>query len=148
MSRFVATIALAASGALPAFAAPPANNNFSGRTNLGSSEIVTRTGTTVEATLEAGEVNPGDVGGASVWYRWTAPANGWVTIDTVDSLADAAVPRLDTVLAVFTGTTLAGLQMLGFNDGTQDALDVAINETPPPAQSRSGVVRFASRRGM
>lgn len=133
MTRFVATTVLTAFGAMPALAAPPANNNFAARINLGSGETATRTGTTVEATLEAGEINPGEVGGASVWYRWTAPVSDWVTVDTVDASADSSVTRLDTVIAVYTGSTLAGLQMLGFNDGTQDPFDLTINETSAAA---------------
>ena len=41
-------------------------------------------GSNVGATKEAGEPNPvpNNTGGASVWYRWTAPAGGSTTITT------------------------------------------------------------------
>ena len=52
------------------------------------------TGTNVGATKETGEPDhAGNVGGASVWCRWVAPADGTVTFDTFGS-------NYDTLLAV------------------------------------------------
>ena len=99
----------------PVAAAPP-NDNFATRINLGNAATVNTTGNNTGATLGAGEINPGDVGGASVWYQWTAPVTGWVTIHTV---AAAAANDLNTVIALYSGDGsggLASLQMLGFND--------------------------------
>ncbi len=91
--------------------AAPANNNFASRINLGSVATVDTTGTNVGATLEANELTYGGLAGASVWYEWTAPATGWTTIHTSGT-------ELDTVIALYTGTTLAGLTELGFNDSS------------------------------
>ena len=90
-------------------AAAPSNNNFaSGQVVSGAEGSVT--GTNVEATKESGEPNHGgNQGGASVWYRWTAPANGSVTIDTVGS-------GFDTVLGVYTGSSVSALTEVAGND--------------------------------
>ena len=84
-------------------AAPPANDNFANRINLGSAFPTSATGTNLEATEQAGEPLPID-GLSSLWWRWTAAAAGQVEINTAGSL-DGTDP-LDTVLAVYTGTTL------------------------------------------
>ena len=102
---------------------PPVNDGFASRASLGSSPSVNVTGSNIGGSLEAGEVNPGNMGGASVWHEWTAPASGWVTVHTVTS---TTANQLDTVVAIFTGSTLGGLTMLGYNDESraqEDFLD-------------------------
>lgn len=106
-----------------ALGSPPANDNFSARTILSGTAVVDVTGDNTEATLEGGEVDPGDSGGASVWYEWMAPASGWVTIHTS---AVTAGNGLDTVLAVFTGSSLGSLQMLGHNDESHRGTDFSM----------------------
>jgi hypothetical protein len=55
------------------------------------------------ATKEPGEpAHDGNPGGHSVWYCWTAPANGVEVIDTIGS-------GLATVLAVYTGDVVSNL---------------------------------------
>jgi len=62
------------------------------------------------ATLEPGEPNhAGEVGGASIWFQWTAPAQGIATFDTVGS-------TFDTLLAVYTGTNIVSLQEVASDD--------------------------------
>ncbi len=62
------------------------------------------------ATKEAGEPNhANDAGGASVWYRWTAPANGIYTVDTFGS-------SFDTLLGVYTGNAVNALTLVGSSD--------------------------------
>lgn len=62
------------------------------------------------ATKEPGEPNhAGNPGGASVWWNWTAPASGQVSLDTHGS-------GFDTLLAVYTGTTVGTLQGVAAND--------------------------------
>src|ERR1017187_5025848 len=46
---------------------------------------------------------------APLWYQWTAPVDGEVELDTIGSAAD-------TVLAVFTGTSLTTLNQVAAND--------------------------------
>ena len=63
------------------------------------------------ATREAGE--PAHLGttqhGRSVWWQFTAPRSGRVTIDTCGS-------GFDTVLAVYTGSAVGGLRAVASND--------------------------------
>lgn len=88
---------------------PPANDN------LGSARVVTGgsfdvTGTNRAATKQAGEPNhAGDPGGASVWFRWTAPQTRFFTIRTFGS-------DFDTLLAVYRGATVANLTPVIAND--------------------------------
>jgi subtilisin family serine protease len=62
------------------------------------------------ATKEAGEpAHAGNAGGRSVWFRWTAPRSGTMTIETRFSV-------IDTLLAVYTGSTVASLTHVVSND--------------------------------
>ncbi len=85
------------------------NNNFAGRATLtGSSATATTLNTS--ATKEAGEPNhAGNKGGKSVWWTWTAPVGGYVTINTAGS-------TFDTLLAVYTGTAVNALAAVASND--------------------------------
>ena len=98
-----------------AVTAPP-NDNFSTATAISGSSGTTN-GTNIRATKESGEPNhAGNVGGASIWYGWTAPANGSVIIDTIGS-------TFDTVLAVYTGSSVGSLTTIASDDdsGGNDA---------------------------
>src|SRR5262249_15323286 len=96
-------------------AAQPANDFFTNALTIaGFSGSVT--GSTVGATLEMGEPividSRGGVpipDGASVWFRWTAPASGTVFFNTFGS-------QFDTVLAAYDGTNLATVLQLAGND--------------------------------
>jgi len=46
-----------------------------------------------------------------LWYSWTAPADGEVSLDTIGTLRG-----LDTVLAVFTGASVSALSQVAAND--------------------------------
>ena len=66
----------------------------------------------MNATRQTGEPAHGGTGGsASIWYRWTAPANGTLAVTTQGS-------SFDTLLGVYTGTDVADLRVLGQNDDT------------------------------
>jgi uncharacterized delta-60 repeat protein/uncharacterized repeat protein (TIGR01451 family) len=70
----------------------------------------TFSGSNQGATREPGEPNHWTLsGGYSVWHSWTAPYDGLVNFDTVGSY-------FDTVLAVYTGTNVAALTLIGNND--------------------------------
>jgi len=100
--------ALLALAVLPVVAAPPANDAFADAiaiTGLPSST----TGTNIEATDEVDETG----NGVSVWWKWTAPSSGSVTFDTVGSV-------FDTVLRVYTGTSLLDLALVASNDDSGD----------------------------
>ncbi|MGC8829233.1 MAG: S8 family serine peptidase [Verrucomicrobiia bacterium] len=67
-------------------------------------------GSNIGATKENGEPNhAGNSGGASVWYKWTAPSNSIIVISTEGS-------DFDTLLAVYTGSTLQNLVAVASND--------------------------------
>ena len=75
-------------------APPPANDNFA------AAQVLAPTGGTLTldsagATKEVGEPDhAGDAGGASVWFKWTAPATANVSIDTSGSGFDTDARRL------------------------------------------------------
>ena len=110
MNRVLLGLLLAASSAL----AVPANDSFASRTVLTGSTF-SISGDNTDATLESGEPNYGNIAGSSVWYEWTAPASGFVTL-TADTLTG------DTVLGVFTGTAVNALTQIGFNDDTYELI--------------------------
>ncbi|MES2739282.1 MAG: hypothetical protein V4672_23415 [Verrucomicrobiota bacterium] len=51
----------------------------------------------------------------SAWWQWTAPANGYVTLNTF-RVGDLTTPVLNTTLAVYTGATLDQLIRIATND--------------------------------
>ncbi|MCX6954354.1 MAG: S8 family serine peptidase, partial [Verrucomicrobia bacterium] len=88
----------------------PFNDDFARRATITGTTNNVR-GSNQFATLEAGEPDhgvPGTTG--SLWWTWTAPAGaGKLLLTTAGS-------GLDTVLAVYTGDTLATLKRVAFND--------------------------------
>ncbi len=88
---------------------PPANDSFAKRTLLVGANV-TALGTNRDATSETGDPrNAGVAGGRSVWWSWTAPTTGLVTISTAGS-------SFDTTLGVFTGSALSNLSLIADND--------------------------------
>ena len=105
---------------------PPLNNDFA---NAAPISLLAQTIaiTTTGADKESGEPNhAGNSGGASIWYRWTPGVDADVRIRT----ADAA---FDTMLAVYTGTTLGTLSEVASNDDidlgvdTESRVDVSVD---------------------
>lgn len=67
-------------------------------------------GSNAGASKEVNEPNhAGNAGGHSIWWQWTPLVGGSVTINTVNS-------TFDTVLAVYTGTTVGGLTAVASDD--------------------------------
>lgn len=96
-------------------ATAPANDNFANAAVFTGSSA---SGWNVLSTAEPGETSPfKDLTINSVWWKWTAPASGAVDFNTVGS-------SFDTTLAVYTGTSLDALTLVGanddYNDGTVD----------------------------
>jgi hypothetical protein len=88
--------------------AVPANDPFSAPTVIGSFPASV-SGSNVAATIETDESKPDIYVGASVWFEWTAAADGRVQIDTSGS-------DFDTVLAVWTGSSVTSLTHIASND--------------------------------
>lgn len=104
---------------------PPANDAFVAATGI-AGWSGTQTGTNASASHEPGEPQHGRrPGGASVWYRWRAPAAGVATFNTFGS-------AFDTLLAVYRGRSVGGLTRVTAND----------NFAGPQSQ-----VTFTTRRG-
>lgn len=68
-------------------------------------------GSNVGCTIEGAEPSHAGQQSKSVWWTYTAPSAGLVTVDTFGS-------GFDTVLAVYTGNTVGGLSLVGSNDDT------------------------------
>ncbi len=99
----LAWLSLAASAG---WAQAPANDNFANAFAISGASGTTN-GSNVGATAEAGEPNLfGLAAGESVWYTWTAPANGSYTFSTVGS-------DFDSLLGIYTGTAVNGLTLVG-----------------------------------
>jgi hypothetical protein len=83
--------------------AAPINDAFANRTELSGVLPITATGSNVEATREwqYEEVGP-FAAGHSVWFKWTASVDGWVTVDTCTA-------SFQTVLGIFTGSDVEHL---------------------------------------
>ncbi len=81
-------------------------------------------GTTVGATLQAGEPQHAGVPvGHSVWYSYTPTASGTLTLDTCTNTS------FDSIIAIYTGTTVNALTPVGANDdncGIQSTVTVAV----------------------
>jgi Ca2+-binding RTX toxin-like protein len=89
----------------------PANDNFADREALPSTNSGSATGDVQGATMEAGE--PSGSGTGTIWYSWTAPADGTHKFDTVGS-------NFDSVLAIYEGSDLSTLDLIGINDDDPD----------------------------
>jgi len=59
-----------------------------------------------------GAAHAGNAGGKSVWYRFTPTSSGRVTIDT------CSYASFDTLLAVYTGSSVGALTSVASNDDT------------------------------
>ena len=126
-ARVLAVIVVAiAAGSLAgrASALAPANDSFAAAIELtGRSDAAS--GTNKDATKEPGEPNhAGEIGGASVWFQWTAPADGETTIETCGS-------DFDTLLAAYTGDAVNALTEVEGNDdvcGFQSSISFAAEE--------------------
>ncbi|TAL02506.1 MAG: hypothetical protein EPO07_07285 [Verrucomicrobia bacterium] len=92
----------------------PANDFFVNAftlTNAGISSVNTLT-----ATKETGEPNHvGNAGGKSAWWKFTAPSDGVLYLNTTNS-------TFDTLLAVYTGSTVSSLTEIASNDDAYDGI--------------------------
>src|SRR5262249_13019375 len=90
-------------------AQPVPNDLFSSRIVL-SGTTITTTASNKRATKETGEPDhAGNIGGKSLWWTWTAPTNGDLTLTTDGS-------DFDTLLAVYSGSAVYALSVVASND--------------------------------
>lgn len=94
----------------------PANDSFASAIQLTGTNVSV-TGSNDGATKESGEPNhAGNLGGKSVWWYWQAAESGYVTISTAGSISSTDPDTLDTVLAVYVGTSVTTLTEIASND--------------------------------
>jgi hypothetical protein len=90
----------------------PANDMADFPTNLGNGVSFTQTGSLLGATAQSGEPALARLPATrSVWFTYTAPANGRLVVDTVGS-------NFNSVLGVYSGTVgvFSSLKLLAAND--------------------------------
>ncbi|OWY61479.1 hypothetical protein B7486_63575, partial [cyanobacterium TDX16] len=87
----------------------PGNDAFAAAQTIGGAGG-TVAGTNVGAGTEEDEpAHDGSTAEHSVWYRWTAPADGLASFDVIDA-------DFDTNLAVYTGASVGALVEVSSND--------------------------------
>ncbi len=88
---------------------PPPNDDFDGATLLAGTEG-TVTNDSRLATQQPGEpLHAGKPGGHSLWWKWTAPADGALLLSTEGS-------SFDTTLGLYTGPRVNALRTVASND--------------------------------
>ena len=87
----------------------PVNDTFAAATVLTGTTFAVN-GSNIGATVQTGEPkHAGVTGGKSVWWNWKAPSSGTFTLVTTGS-------SFDTTLAIYTGSAVNKLAVLGSND--------------------------------
>jgi hypothetical protein len=98
--------------------APPGNDDFASADDLSPGLPISKSGTTRLATKQVGEPDhAGEPGGDSVWYSWTPSDSGPVTISTCPYFELGP----DTLLAVYTGSSVGNLTPVAGNDDSPAA---------------------------
>jgi subtilisin family serine protease len=93
----------------------PYNDDFAKRGVITGEAIIARSASQ-RSTRESGEpTHAGAAGNGSLWWTWTAPRTGVVTLDTAGS-------DYDTLLNVYTGAALASLVSVASNDDESGSL--------------------------
>ena len=93
----------------------PVNDTFAAATLLTGTSF-TVNGSNIGATVQTGEPRHAGVrGGKSVWWSWTAPSTGTLTLATTGS-------SFDTTLGIYTGTAVNTLKVLRSNDDQSTTL--------------------------
>jgi len=103
-----------------AVAPAPANDDFVNPIPIAGAPL-RLSGVNMSATGQTGE--PGGVQRTSVWYAWTAPHTGVVTVTTDGS-------TFDTTLGAYIGNSVVGLNALpAFPPGSGNAVNDNVSST-------------------
>ena len=99
------------------------NDDFSEAITITGEKITTPVIGNILATKEPGEPDhAGNLGGKSVWWKWTAPRTGRVQLDTLGS-------SFDTLLAVYTGVSYTGVSVANLTEvASNDDLELTKNQ--------------------
>lgn len=115
-ARWFARLVIVAGSVISAFAGP-GNDSFNGATRIAG--VTNFTISNAGATVEVGEPShAGEAPSATLWWQWTAPYTGSFRIVTSNSVVSAQTP-LDTVVAVYTGSSFSTLRSVVANDDTE-----------------------------
>jgi hypothetical protein len=135
------TTAAATSSATTALAAP-ANDDFASAQALpGAATVSLFSATTVGATAQGSEpAHAGIPAAHSLWYTWTAP-NGAGPTQVTACNQGVYPPPANVRLAVYTGTSLGSLSLVGQNDDTPSS------QSPDCYESNSALVTFTAAPG-
>jgi serine protease len=130
-------------------ARPPANDNFvdAQLVDLPASARALVDVSNVLATKERGEPDHDGHPNAtsSVWYKFTAPVAGPITLST----ERLVTPGIDTVLAVYTGSAVDALTRVASDDDSgQDFLSSVTFDMTQGAVYRVAVAGFGDARGL
>lgn len=96
---------------------PLVNDSYVNAVSM-TGEVAATSGTNVGATRETGEPyhHPSSqIGGRSVWWSWTAAVDGVLQVNTNGS-------NFDTLLGIYTGSSVSGLSVIGADDDGGDGL--------------------------
>jgi len=101
------------------WSAPPNDNFANAQLIAGGTGSVN--GNTVDGTLETGEPDTinGDPIQHSIWYKWVAPATGFITFNTTGTGFNAA-------LAAYTGAAVDALTLIAASNGTPASISFAV----------------------
>ena len=122
--------------------AQPANDNFASAEDI-SGLWGSVSNTTRLATGEPGEPShAGFPAFSTIWYRWLAPQDGEVQLDTLSSTTD-------TLLAVYTGNNLSTLRQVAANDDLFPFTQLNLSGTSFVTQPFNGPsgLRFNAKAG-
>jgi hypothetical protein len=122
--------------------APPANDAFASATEITGNSYTLSGFSNAGATKEPGEpAHAGDLGGKSVWWKWTAPASGTFQLETTGS-------PLDTLLAVYTGSSVGSLSLVASNDNFSGSTSLVTFSAVAGTEYRFAVDGWAGREGL
>ncbi|MEO7600442.1 MAG: PQQ-binding-like beta-propeller repeat protein, partial [Opitutus sp.] len=113
----------------------PKNDDFS------NAELITGASVSVSATLlnatrESGEKNPTNTAaGHSIWYKWVAPNSG-------NFVLSAYARSVDTVAAVYTGSSVSGVTLVAAQDNS--VANPANSDALVPFNAISGTTYYLS----
>jgi hypothetical protein len=119
------------------FTAAPTNDSFANRTKLTGSRTRVNANNS-GATTEPGEPEKtGNPGGSSIWYTWTAPASGRVTLSTNNIppyLPPSYYENQAGVVSEFesdSGNGLTSFSLIDYSPG-EPSCGAAVDQDPPP----------------
>ncbi|HYG23930.1 MAG TPA: Ig-like domain-containing protein [Verrucomicrobiae bacterium] len=127
------------------FVAAVENDRFSRRISLKGSSP-TAAANSAAATLERGEARRSGRAGASVWYTWTAPANGWVYavaqgdgwVPLIAISEGSSISRLKEIAASARSDNPARPAVVGFRAIAGRAYEISIDGGRAPGYSDWG----------